>query len=81
MNISKNEALKEIRLTAKKAGLVFKQTNTRLNGAYLYKLEVRETGEVVMSNYSFWCAYEDTCNGFISSWDGSTFVCGTRKNG
>ena len=78
MNISKNEALKEIRLAAKKAGLVFKQTNTTLNGAYLYKLEVRKTGDVVMSNYRFWSAYADTCNGFIASWDGSTFIAGLR---
>ena len=78
MHISKNEALKEIRLAAKKVGLVFKQTNTRLTGAHLYKLEVRKTGEVVMSNYSFWCAYEDTCNGFIASWNGSTFIAGLR---
>ena len=78
MEISKNKALKEIRLAAKKVGLVFKQTNTKLTGAHLYKLEDRKTGDVVMSNYSFWCAYADTCNGFIGSWNGSTFVAGLR---
>ena len=73
MNYPKSEALKEIRATAANVGLTFKQSKTRLNGAYLYKLVVRKTGEEVMSNYQFWTAYNDVCSGYISSWDGDRF--------
>ncbi len=73
MNYSKTEAMKEIRKAAKDVGLTFKVSNTRFNGAYLYKLIVRKTGEVVMSNYQFSSAYNDFCSGYISSWDGVKF--------
>jgi len=70
---SKNSALREIRWAAKINGLTFRKTNTRFNGAYLYELIVRETGEVLISNYLFSSAYNDACSGYISSWNGSEF--------
>jgi len=73
MTYPKSEALKEIRAAAASVGLTFKQSNTRLTGAYLYKLVVRKTGEEVMSNYQFSAAYNDCCSGFISSWNGDRF--------
>lgn len=72
--LSKVESIKYIRASAKKAGLTFKQSNTRLNGAYLYQLVVRKSGEVVMTNYLFSSAFNDACSGYIESWNGSRFV-------
>ena len=73
MNITKAAAMKEIRGSARNVGLVFKETNARLSGAPLYKLCVRETGEILIDNYLFWSAFEDQCSGYISSWDGTRF--------
>ena len=66
-------ALKEIRLTAKNNGLTFKQSNTKLNGGYLWRLTDRNSGEIIVDNYCFWSAYNDYQNGFIDSWNGSKF--------
>ena len=73
MNISKKEAEKKIRAKASSVNLTFKKSNTRLNGAYLWKLVCRRTGDTVIPNYQFWSAYNDACDGYISSWDGSYF--------
>jgi hypothetical protein len=70
---SKKLALQEIRCAAKINGLTFRQANTRFNGAYLYELIVRKTGEVLISNYLFSSAYNDVCSGYICSWNGSEF--------
>ena len=67
MKITYNDALKDIRTSARKVGLTFKKSNTTLNGAYLWKLVNRKTGEIVLSNYRFWTAYEDHCSGYIES--------------
>lgn len=67
-NITKQEAAKYIRKCAKNSGLTFKQSNTRLSGAYLFELVNRKNGEIVMSNYQFWTAYNDACSGYIGSW-------------
>ncbi len=53
MNYTKREALKEIRAAAKSVGLTFKQSSTRLNGAHLWKLVDRKSGESVITNYLF----------------------------
>lgn len=74
LNITKKQALQEIRLECKKVGLVFKQTNVRLGSCVLYKIEVRKTGHIVIENYSFSSAYEDCCSGFLNSWDGLKFI-------
>ena len=71
--IKHNEAESFIRKCAKKAGLTFKKSNTRLTGAYLWKLVDRKTGEIVLSNYQFWTAYNDACSGYIESYDGRQF--------
>ena len=73
INYPKAEALKEIRRAAKDVGLTFKQSNTRLNGAYLFKLVDRKSGQTVMSNYQFWTAYSDYCSGYLSTYDGNDF--------
>lgn len=72
-NLTNKDAEKYIRKCAKKAGLTFKRSNTRLNGAYLWKLVTRSTGDEVMSNYQFNSAFNDACSGYIESWNGSQF--------
>lgn len=73
-SLTDKQAESYIRKCAKKVGLTFKKSNARLNGAYLWKLEDRKTGEVVLSNYLFSSAFNDACSGYIESWDGSRFV-------
>lgn len=72
--LNNKEAETYIRRCAKKVGLTFKKSNTRLNGAYLWKLVDRKTGENVMVNYQFSAAFNDACSGYIESWDGNRFV-------
>jgi len=72
MNVSYNEALKYIRKTATVNGLTFKKTNTKLNGATLWKLEDKNRGDNAMNNYQFWAAYEDACSGYIDSFNSDT---------
>ena len=67
MNITRNEAMRDIRATAKKAGLTFKTTNATHNSEQLYKLVERETGIVVIDNMKFWTAYQDAMSGYIES--------------
>lgn len=74
MYMTKKEALSDIRKTAKNVGLVFRQSNTRLNDVYLYELCDRKSGKVIISNYQFSTAYEDSCSGYISSWNGAKFT-------
>ena len=71
MNITKNEAMKEIRLEAKNSGLTFIETNASHNGSPLYKLVDRVSGRLVVDNMSFWCAYGDVQTGRIKSLAGS----------
>ena len=73
MNYAHSEALKELRAGAANVGLTFKRSNVKLNGVYLWNLVERENGNVLISNYSFWSAYNDFCSGYISSWNGSKF--------
>lgn len=72
MNITYNQALKEIRKEARKAGLVFKKKNVRLNGAYLWKFEDRKMGDTVLDNCTFWTAYDNVCSGYINSFNPET---------
>lgn len=60
---SYNKAMKEIRAEAKKYGLVFKSSNTKINGITVYTLLDRKTGDIKMSNYRFDSAYNDACSG------------------
>lgn len=61
-----NDALKEIRSTAKKYGMVFKRKNVTLNGVYLWKLVDRDSGRVLIDNYVFWHAFADCMAGEFS---------------
>jgi hypothetical protein len=72
MNISYNEAMKEIRKEARKVGLVFKRKNTRLNGVYLWKFEDARRGDAALDNCQFWTAYENICSGYIGSFNSET---------
>ena len=72
--LSNKDAEKYIRKCAKKVGLTFKKSDVRLNGALLWKLQTRKTGETVMSNYLFSSAFNDACSGYIESWNGSRFT-------
>jgi len=66
-NYTQAEAAKEIRLIAKNAGLTFKRQNARINGNQAYMFTNRDTGETVISNCTFWSAYECCLSGFVSS--------------
>ena len=79
--ISNLDIIQQLTEAATKAGLVFKAMPDTLNGVEVYQLETKDTGRVLVYNYKIETAYADMCKGFFSSWDGSTFVCGTRKNG
>jgi len=73
MSYTNQQAIKEIRSTAKSVGLTFKQDKSiRLNGAYLWIFSDRKTGELVMSNCTLSGAYENICSGFIASYDAKT---------
>jgi len=76
MSITKAKALKEMRATAKNVGLTFKQMNVKLNGAYLWQFVDRKTGDKVFWNCTFWSAYENCQNGYISSYDSKTGAIG-----
>ena len=77
MNITKQDALKEIRETAASVGLTFKTTNAKLSGNQLYKLTKRGchfdlvgravSPPVLIDNYQLWTAYEDCCSGYLKS--------------
>lgn len=69
---TRNEAEKQIRKTAKLAGLTFKKQNSRINSEQSFKFIDRATGETVASNYLFWSAYEDCMSGFIETYDKKT---------
>ena len=66
------EAEKEIRATAKKAGLTFKKQDAFINGAQAYKFTDRATGETKLSNCTFWTAYENCLSGYVESYSAST---------
>lgn len=67
--ITRNEAAKEMRATAKKAGLTFKKQNAYIGGEQAYKFTDRSTGETKLSNCTFWTAYENCLSGYIESYN------------
>ncbi|MET1256973.1 hypothetical protein [Aliikangiella maris] len=69
IKIIRSQAEKTIRTEAKKVGLLFKRTNSKLNGAYLWCFEDRENGRIVFDYCQFWTAYESVCSGFIASYN------------
>jgi len=69
MKITRNEAMKDIRETARNVGLVFKESNHYINGQQAFKFEDRENGMVRLDARLFWTAYEDCMSGYISSYD------------
>lgn len=64
-----SEAVKEIRATAKKAGLTFKRQNATINGKQAYKFVCRESGITKMENCTLWIAYENCLSGYIESYN------------
>lgn len=67
--LTRTQAIKEIRATAKKAGLTFKEQNAYINGQQAYKFTDRATGETKLSNCTFWTAYENCISGYIESYN------------
>ena len=63
--ITRKEAEKYIRRTARTNGMTFKSQNARINGFQTYLFEDRETGATVISNCTFWSAYECCLSGHI----------------
>ena len=73
--MTNKEAIKEIRNTAKLAGLTFRtHPRLRINGGAAYQFVTRNVGEVVMDNCTLSSSYENCVSGFISSWNGTSFV-------
>lgn len=68
-----NQIIKEIRSTAKEAGLTFRvQKNLRINGSPAYCFTVRGGGEVVFKNCTLMNALENCLCGYISSFNKET---------
>lgn len=57
------EAIKEIRLAAKKTGMTFKRQKANINGKASYMFVDRESGRVIGSNWSLNSAFEQSCAG------------------
>ena len=70
--MNSKQIISEVRREAKNNGLVFKQSNTRLNGSYLWQLNDRKTGDRVMSNYQLMTAYCDCMSGYIATYNAET---------
>ena len=64
-NYTQKEAIKEIRLEAKKNGMTFKRQNAAINGRQAYMFVNRLTGAKVIENCTFWSAYENCQNGYV----------------
>jgi len=65
------DALKECRRVARLAGLTFKRSRGYINGAPAYCFADRNSGRVVLSNYTLSTAFNDCCSGFISNYNQS----------
>ena len=61
------EVQKECRMYAKKAGLVFKKMDLKINGAPAYKFTSRKTGRVVLSNCALSSAYDNCLSSYIDT--------------
>jgi hypothetical protein len=58
-NFTQAEARKEINAIGKANGFIMRKQNMTINGAQSYKFEDRESGQVLISNMTFWSAYEN----------------------
>lgn len=58
-NFTQSEARKEINKIAKQNGFIMRKQNMTINGKQSYKFEDRVTGRVLLSNMTFWNAYEN----------------------
>lgn len=66
-NYTQKEAAKEIRKIARENGMTFKKQNAYINGQQAYMFTNRRTGEKVITNCTFWSAYENCMNGYVES--------------
>ena len=66
MNYTQAQAAKEIRKIAKDAGMTFKRQNARINGKQAYMFTDRLTGIRIISNCTFWSAYECCMSGYVA---------------
>jgi len=66
-NYTQAEAIKEIRKIAKENGMTFKRQDARINGKQAYMFVNRESGAVILSNCTFWSAYQNCMSGAIES--------------
>lgn len=56
---TRSQARKEINAIAKQNGFIMRKQGITINGKASYKFETRDTGRVLISNMSFWSAYEN----------------------
>jgi hypothetical protein len=66
-NYTQAEAMKEIRLEARKNGMTFKRQNAKINGKQAYMFINRATGERVIENCTLWSAYQNCLSGYVES--------------
>ena len=59
------DAMKEVRATAKKNGLIFKRQNSTINGQQAYKFVSKDSGKVLGENFTLWSAYENCMSGYV----------------
>tara|TARA_R110000796_G_scaffold82354_2_gene180727 strand:+ start:1317 stop:1550 length:234 start_codon:yes stop_codon:yes gene_type:complete len=77
--MTNKQIISTIRRNAKINGLVFKKSETRLNESYLWQLNDRLTGQIVMSNYQLMTAWSDYLNGYLATYNNQTrFFEGVR---
>ena len=70
--MSRAAELKEVRKEARKVGLIFRRSNTPLDGVYLWYFQDSRRGDFALKNCLFWEAYSLTKSGFIRSFDAET---------
>ena len=59
--------MKEMRKIARDNGLTFKPQNMRINNGQAYMFVNRKTGEKILSNCTFWGAYESCMSGAVQT--------------
>lgn len=64
-NMTRAEALTEIRAIVKPLGMEFNRSKTKHNGCSLWILEDSASGKVLIENYDLWTAYSDCMSGYV----------------
>jgi len=72
--MNNKETISYIKSAARVVNLTFKENKQMtINNCKSYMFIVRGGGDVVMANCTLSSAFENTCSGYITSWDGEQF--------